>query len=216
MPARSAQTRSVYDWSGFYIGGHVGYGWRQINYFDRLNLVTGLRLPPWSHDSDGTFGGMQIGYNFRVTPTLIVGLEADLSVGNIRGDSIHPQETTHHYGRVRWFSTGRGRVGYSLNNVLIYGTAGLAWIGADRKRIQALGATNFSTLGTVETQSYSKLGWTIGGGLEFGLTSRWSIKAEYLYLASFDNFSDVWPLAQTSIGTDLRAHTARFGLNYRF
>ena len=64
----------------------------------------------------------------------------------------------------------RGRAGYAMNNVLIYATGGLAYGGGARRARRA------------STKRKSHLGWTLGGGVEVGLTPNWSAKAEYLYV----------------------------------
>ena len=61
----------------------------------------------------------------------------------------------------------RGRAGVAFNNVLVYGTAGLAY-------------GDFDTAGL--TESHASFGWTAGAGVEVGFTPRWSAKAEWLYL----------------------------------
>jgi outer membrane immunogenic protein len=57
-PVRS-QLATIYDWTGFYAGGHVGGG--------------------WVGDGDGGFlGGGQVGFNYQVRPW-VFGVEADFS-----------------------------------------------------------------------------------------------------------------------------------------
>src|SRR5208283_3726253 len=68
-----------------------------------------------------------------------------------------------------WFGTLRGRAGYAMNNVLLYGTLGIAYGGG---KIQS---------GAFE-ETNTHFGWTAGGGIEVGLTRNWSVKAEYLYV----------------------------------
>ncbi len=206
-----------YDWSGFYVGAHFGYGSRYTNRDNRRDLVTGTPSDPYGYFADGGLGGLQIGYNFLIMPRLIAGIEADVSKASI-GRTIPIPNTNLVDGpsRVTWFATARGRIGWTIDNALIYGTGGLAWINSDRTRIQASGTVNGATPGTIETVSKSNLGWTAGGGIELGISRRWTAKAEYLYVASFDTLTTVFPLAQRTSRDDLRVHTVSIGLNYKF
>ena len=68
-----------------------------------------------------------------------------------------------------WFGTVRGRVGYAFNNILFYGTGGLAF-----------GELRGETFGLSE--SHTNAGWTAGVGAEFGFAPNWSAKVEYLYV----------------------------------
>ena len=73
-----------------------------------------------------------------------------------------------------WFGTVRGRVGYAFNNILFYGTGGLAF-----------GELRGETFGLSE--SHTTAGWTAGVGAEFGLAPNWSAKIEYLYVDLSDS-----------------------------
>jgi outer membrane immunogenic protein len=72
--------------------------------------------------------------------------------------------------------------------------------------------------------SKTKLGWTVGGGLEWALTRNWSVKAEYLYL-NFGSIDAAGVIRNPipagyanaiSTSTDLAAHVARAGVNFKF
>src|SRR5262249_27870110 len=89
-PITKAPPPAYYNWTGFYIGGHVGYGWG-----DSDVSIVGLGGPAWnpyfpdpfrprSFDSNGFIGGGQIGYNFQ-TGSIVFGAEADISYSNIDG-----------------------------------------------------------------------------------------------------------------------------------
>ena len=60
-PVRS-QLATIYDWTGFYAGGHVGVG--------------------WVGDGDSSFlGGGQVGFNYQMRQW-VLGVEADLSAAS--------------------------------------------------------------------------------------------------------------------------------------
>ena len=107
-PAYKAPPMALFNWTGFYIGGHAGYGWGEAE-----NL-----------EPTGWFGGGQIGYNWQYAPNWVFGLEADLSGGDIndRG-GVAPLADT----KTNYFGTARARLGYTVDRVMVYGTGGLAW-----------------------------------------------------------------------------------------
>jgi opacity protein-like surface antigen len=220
FPGTATQARSVYDWSGYYAGGHFGYGWRPTHSSVRVNVVSGSSLPAWSHTAEGWLGGLQIGRNYLLGPHVLVGVEADISFSNIFDNLYPPFQTPPNAARVersvRWFGTARGRLGWINNNILIYGTGGLAEINWSLKRTQLVTTVNAATPGTIESTSFWNFGWTVGGGVEAAVNQRWTIKAEYLYLQSFNDTTWTWPLAQIMATRDLRLHVARIGMNYRF
>ena len=85
-----------------------------------------------------------------------------------------------------------------LNNILVYGTAGLAF-----------GDLEANVLGFKE--SHIGFGWTAGLGLELGLTQNWSVRAEYLYVGLGSNNFGI-----TGRSHDLDSNVFRMGVNYRF
>ncbi|MBI3698861.1 MAG: porin family protein [Afipia sp.] len=127
-----------------------------------------------------------------------------------------------------WLWTARARAGWTVSNALIYATGGLA--------ISELTAANFfldnasTVVGANGSGSGSarevKVGYSIGGGAEWSLTRNWSIKAEYLFVdlgevqavarVTNPNFAGGTPANLVTTSTDLTAHIARFGANYRF
>ena len=97
-----------------------------------------------------------------------------------------------------WFGTVRGRAGVAFSNVLVYGTAGLAY-----------GDLRLDTAGL--TESHASIGWSAGAGIEVGFTPRWSAKAEWLYLDLMDR-----GFSGTGTNNGLAANLIRFGVNYHF
>ena len=98
-----------------------------------------------------------------------------------------------------WFGTLRGRAGYALNNVLFYGTGGLAF-----------GELQGATFGLSE--SHTNAGWTAGVGAEVGLTQQWSAKIEYLYV----DLSESTFVTTTHVSNGYRFGLFRAGINYHF
>lgn len=183
MPVAQAPVEAMvpeqasFDWSGFYIGAFGGYGWGETD--DGFDSV----------DIEGALAGGTVGYNHQMGQ-FVVGLEADGAWSGIEGDDAAFDTS------IDWLSTVRGRVGFALDNFLIYGTGGAA-----------IGEVSYDD-GIVD-DSDTRVGWTAGGGVEAAVTDNISIKGEYLYV----------DLGEEEIGgtdVDINAHTVRGGINYRF
>ncbi|HET7678537.1 MAG TPA: outer membrane protein [Xanthobacteraceae bacterium] len=169
-----APAYAAYNWMGPYIGANVGYQWGEI-------------AP--TEPSGGAFG-LQAGYNWQ-NGALVIGGETDIQWSNAE-DVVAPLKFAN-----SWFGTLRGRAGYAMNNVLAYGTGGLAYGGVE------LTAGGLS-------QSKTHFGWTLGVGAEVGLTPNWTARVEYLY---FD-LTDHTYFTGTSHG--LESSLLRAGVNYKF
>ncbi|WP_158813191.1 outer membrane protein [Methylocapsa sp. S129] len=191
-----------YNWTGFYIGVNAGYGWDGQNgrlsgdpslarFFSANIFPTSLSL-----NSGGGLVGGQIGYNWQVEPSWVLGLETDLQWAQINGsESLTPVPTrvvfdpfaTSISKTLDWFGTARLRAGFlPMPNVLVYGTGGLAY-GAVKVSFRTQD-TLFANLAAcpgdscaVGGNSATKVGGTLGGGVEVALNANWSIKGEYLY-----------------------------------
>ena len=166
-----------YNWGGAYAGVNLGYEW------GKLSNSAG--------NPSGFLGGVQAGYNWQ-SGQFVFGAETDLQVSGA-DDTFAPWKFSN-----PWFGTVRGRVGYAMNNILFYGTGGLAY-----------GSVKGTFLGLEETKS--TVGWAAGAGMEVGMTPNWSAKVEYLYM---DLSSRAYSITGTSNG--LSANILRFGLNYHF
>ena len=168
---------SLYNWRGAYLGLNGGYQWGKI---------TNSALEP-----SGFLGGVQGGYNWQFG-AFVIGGETDIQLSGA-DDTFAPWKFSN-----PWFGTLRARAGYALNNILLYGTFGLAYGGIDGQ------------LGTIE-ETQTHVGWTGGLGMEIGLTPNWSAKAEYLYMDLGNR-----PYAITGGSNGFESNILRFGINYRF
>jgi opacity protein-like surface antigen len=210
----------AYDWSGFYVGGHFGYGWGHDNVpFGQLISPPNTINPGNSGEFNGAIGGLQSGYNFAVVQKYFLGVEFDVSTTNMKGERlipiVNPTFRANHAVKLDWFGTVRARVGYSFDNTLIYGTGGLAWATIKTTRTQLSGSVFTSTPGLSEQSTFTSLGWVIGGGIEFALTQRWSTKLEYLY-ADIGTTTITRDLIRQYVQISDRWSIARVGLNYKF
>jgi outer membrane immunogenic protein len=166
-PAPAAEMPYVgVNWNGLYLGVNGGYGWVQ----DATSF-------------EGAFGGGQIGYNIQ-RGNLVFGLEADIQGSDIKQTN----------GMViDYFGTARGRLGYSFDRALVYGTGGYAY------------ASGNDVFNSKTTQD----GWAAGGGIEYKFGPSWSGKFEYQYLDFAGNGTTL-----RVPNKDVAVDTVRLGLNY--
>jgi outer membrane immunogenic protein len=183
-------------WTGLYAGANIGGGWGAGSGNSNFWNVFGLNGGVTNHLGGGVLGGLQVGYNYSLTPLFLVGLETDF-----QGTSM-PAFTGN--GGLDWFGTLRGRVGVTIMpTLLIYGTGGFAY-GEFRS-----GVTQSSAIQT---------GWTAGGGVEWMFMPNWSAKLEYLYSdisgGNVNGFNA--GIGINNVNNHTRWNTVRAGVSYHF
>lgn len=181
----------AWSWTGFYLGGNVGYSWGNSNTTASfLDLTVGglLAAPSQSFSMDGVIGGGQIGYNWQYEKW-VWGLEADIQGSGQQGSAtfVCPAGCggvgfgtviDNLTERLDWFGTVRGRLGFTVTpNWLLYATGG--WAYGD---YEAKGTLTGSGGVTPFDISAIKSGWTVGGGVEARIVGNWTGKVEYLYI----------------------------------
>ncbi|MBA7466869.1 hypothetical protein ES707_02061 [subsurface metagenome] len=190
----------VYNWTGFYIGGHVGGAFAGDN---------GLQ------SNDARFlGGVQAGADYQFAPNWVLGAEAQYSwlSGGTNNNLIFPAGTVVN-GRVAdQIGSVTGRIGYTWGPGLIYAKGGYAW--RDGNTIGVANAAGVPQPFT--TSGNSKDGYTVGAGLEYLFAPNWSAKAEYQYY-NFGN-TTLTTAPVDAVGARFRndEHSVKVGVNYRF
>jgi outer membrane immunogenic protein len=241
LPVKAAPMpmAAVYNWTGFYIGGNIGYSWGRSN--DLSTFTNGAGTVLFSNSSsinlDGVVGGGQVGYNWQVT-NWVWGLEADIQGTDEKGSRNFTCATsvcTPPFGviavfpgpavpvtpmdqKIEWFGTFRGRAGFlATPTVLLYGTGGLAY--GDVRTAETIGAGAFAF-----TNTETRFGWTVGAGVEGAIGGNWTAKLEYLYV----DLGRTTGTFQTTIGalgggvlssnysSHITDNVLRAGVNYRF
>jgi outer membrane immunogenic protein len=207
--------------SGFYVGGNVGFVSSRFAYNDRDQMLVVSRIV--ANDTSWT-AGVQVGYDwdFRCN-CVILGLVADWNWSNaeprvrLTPDAVNSDikiET-----ELRWLTTIRGRAGhvFGADAFLFYITGGAAY--ADFKASFHLSPPLASTR-RVESFSKKRWGWTAGFGGEFALLCKWTLNAELLYMrfakknVTLANPGGVIPLSDVILHDN--AWVGRLGLNYHF
>jgi len=218
-PAAVPVLPPVYNWSGFFVGGHLGYGWGadSMRLTPDSSYAAGTIVPAIAADPRGVVAGVQYGTNWQFD-RLVLGTESDFSFTDIRRSQTiltgSPTVTNTGEQKLPWFGTTRVRAGYTLqDNLLIYATGGLA-NGTAKGSFSAIGPG----IGAIGSRSKTLWGWNVGGGLEYGL-GPWSAKVEYLHydigtltFYTIDTISGAHIRAQTKFAGDM----VRVGVDYRF
>ena len=200
----AAASKAVYNWTGFYLGGHVGYGGGSFGPGTNPLPDQGVFLP---HSVTGLIGGYQVGYNLQLSNHVMLGIEADASFPSpVDAPRLTPApfNTTLDY-----VGTVRGRVGYAFGTWLPYVTGGFAW-GHSHVNINDGGSSIVSSPGQYQT------GWTAGVGVEFAVSGNWSAKAEYAYIDLSRRMYDLSGFGLPGVNVDPKINLVKFGLNYHF
>ena len=211
-----------FTWTGFYVGGNVGYGFGNDEDSD-ISDSGGRDLDSFGLDADGFFVGAQVGANYQMD-SFVIGIEADIQKSWM-DDSIHVSP----YGfddsldasvDIDWFGTVRARAGIAWDRVLVYGTGGLAFGSIDYNARIEYDAPLTAKLSSDDVE----WGWVLGAGVEYALTDNWTVKGEYQYInlgdvtasgpIRDDDGDDTGDTARSS--RDIDFHTVRIGINYKF
>jgi outer membrane immunogenic protein len=199
MPVAAAVVVPAFNWTGFYLGAHVGYGWAQHRYTDFSGVFA-----PGSATANGFFGGIQGGYNWQINQ-FVVGIEADISASAIRRTYALGGGDTYRIA-VPFMSTVRARAGFAADRALFYVTGGLGVATFQDRVFDAL------PVPTTFTASSTRAGYVLGAGIEYAFTQNWTAKIEYNYFGFGDRRNVITRLDR--IRTDI--HTVKLGVNYLF
>lgn len=191
MPTKAAYKApalpAMYNWSGFYVGGHIGYG------SAKFDFNTGVD----SGSSGSLIGGGQLGYNWQ-SGNIVWGLEGDVSAAGMQKGQSSPIEA-----KVDLLASIRGRLGLAFDRVLVYGTGGGAYVH---------GKSDANTFGTNLSTNPSNFRGVAGGGIEWAFTNNLIVRAEaldYFGSKSFDIGGD--------LGNKINnIWVARTGVSYKF
>ncbi|HEY0330177.1 MAG TPA: outer membrane beta-barrel protein [Rhodopseudomonas sp.] len=183
LPARYTKApppvAAVYDWTGFYIGANGGWGQSHDN---RSNDTTATFLG--SYDGDGAVAGGQIGYRAQYS-SWVFGLEIQGNWADLHGSTaIATGAATTIHSKLDAFGLFTGQLGYAWNNALLYVKGGAAVTDRNYDFI-----SNTTGLVTASTGYNTRLGATVGVGLEYGFYSNWSLGVEYDHI--FENKHNV-------------------------
>jgi high affinity Mn2+ porin len=203
LPIKAPVRATIYDWTGFYVGGQVGYG--------RGSLGPGANPIPdqavfFPHSLTGMMSGFQAGYNLQLPNRVVLGVEADVSFASPVDRpklGLAPFNTTLEYA-----ATARGRIGYAFGTILPYVTGGLAW-GQSRVNVNAVDGSLLSS------RLLPHVGWTADLGMEMAVGGNWTAKIEYDYIDLARRTYGLGDAMLPNLNVDPRIHEIKVGLNYQ-
>ncbi len=233
--------RPVTNWGGFYAGLTFGRAWENTGsnsafsqaYDHSFDVIDSNRLANRSFQ-----GGVDLGYNFQLFNKMVFGIEGDwIKTNNSdefcrQTDTFSADCTDNNNGflslrsKTDWLSTLRGRMGYAFDDVLLYGTGGVAVSQTDT----SIGLTCLANgCGTgFDHQNFTKnfsdlnVGYSIGAGAEWAFAGNWRTRLEYMHYHIGSPSEEVHTFDGT-VGDQYSSwkqisnyDVVRVGLNYRF
>jgi high affinity Mn2+ porin len=197
--------------SGFYVGGHMGYlfGNGTATLADPIGIQSAGGTTPY-----GTFyGGVHGGYEHHFASRLMLGVELDMSFANYSDLanvlSYRATATGTANEQLEYLSSLRGRAGYDIGSLTPFVTGGIAWASTRYSR------TDLTTGNEDASPSNVRVGWTVGGGLDYRLDPRWTTRLEYLY-TNLGLTGHLFGAAPARYDSQYDLHQFRVGLNYKF
>ncbi len=196
------------NWTGWYIGAHAGANWQRA---DSNTTINSYGIGPFSTTGTGFIGGGQIGYNWQ-HGNFVFGLEGDGSWLSGKGTASTGTGSPPYSAvsnKISWLSTIRARFGLAVGDTMAYATAGFAFGGVKNSLVVG-GSTPFYS------ESKTRTGWVVGGGVEHMLNRHWTIGLEGLFV-DLGRSTAVYP-NDTSKTTKFsnQAVIGRVKLNYKF
>jgi outer membrane immunogenic protein len=190
----------LFTWTGFYVGGQIGYG------FGRDGISSPAAGVFTSTSPNGVVGGAHVGYNYQINQ-FVVGLEGDVDGTSISKSVLSPVSLATYGARIPVEGSVRGRVGYAWDRALFYATGGAAFADIQNTYNGPTGFYSYST---------GRVGWTVGGGIDYALTNNWSIRGEYRY-SDFGRTTYQAPTpAAIAVNNHITEHAVRVGFSYKF
>jgi outer membrane immunogenic protein len=182
----------IFTWTGIYVGGQIGYAWgtgtNQFTGFDPFFLGGVAFTNNVGGTPNGVIGGAHVGYQYQIpqwswfsSSGVVIGLEGTVDGTSLRntavaafadGTTVSAQTRADVQGSIR------GRLGVAWDRALIYATGGVAFGGFNTDLSIANGGFPFFATANV---SNTRVGWTVGGGIDYAITNNWSVFAEYRF-----------------------------------
>ncbi|WP_176083226.1 outer membrane protein [Martelella sp. HB161492] len=178
-PTMTYSAPKANNWSGAYVGGALNYDWGTFKSGD--------------FNASGYGGTLFGGYNLQ-DGSVVYGVEGDLS------NSSQEQSVGNAHFEQGWNGSLRGRVGYSFDPILLYGTAGVA-------------ATDTKAVDYASSENQGAFGYTVGAGAEAMITDNLSARLEYRYT---DYGDQKYNLASGNYKQGFEENTVKAGLAFHF
>jgi len=210
QPAAPVTSAPSFSWTGFYVGGELGWLRTDPDYTTGAVLLGTPFLVSATTGKDGLSYGILAGYNYQAG-NVVLGVEGDFegwTVGKIRYTSITGDFLTAHS---KWGGSVRGRLGFAADRTLFYVAGGAAFVSSE---------TSIPTTGISVGGDDTRVGWTVGAGIDYAFTNNWFTGLEYRY-SQFESKSLVYPIPVLNLGTiglkqDLSNNQVTARIGYKF
>jgi outer membrane immunogenic protein len=194
LPARMEPVAPVayaptFSWTGVYLGGELGWIRTDPEYTTGAVLLGAPFVVSSASSKNGLSYGLLAGYNYQ-TGNLVLGVEGDFqgwTVGKIRYTSITGDFLT---AQSKWGGSVRGRIGYAVDHALFYATSGAAFVSNN---------TSIPTTGITIDGDGTRVGWTVGAGVDYAFTNNWFTGLEYRY-SQYQSKSFIYPIPILGLG----------------
>jgi outer membrane immunogenic protein len=179
-PGADSPAIAAYDWTGVYVGGSVGAGRQSLDWRFTNPTPPSCCAPFSASESEGVYGG-HVGAQIQFGH-IVVGAE----LGDIWSFDGSFAGKTGCVGTSPGFTceakirsgilTAGPRLGWAVDNWLLYGTGGYAEGGVFSKGVAANG-TVFDY-----SRTHYRDGWFAGGGVEYALAKNIIFGVEYQHI----------------------------------
>lgn len=209
----------VFTWTGLYVGGQVGYEFGKSNAFASAGNRVGLSAA--NVNANGVIGGAHVGYNFSTQSLgfgnfgglgaggLVLGVEGDVDGSNYKSNYLLGAVSDATRQDIQ--GSVRGRLGVAFDRFMVYGTGGAAFGDLKNSYVNTIN-------GLSDNSSHTRVGYTVGGGIEYAITNNFSLRAEYRY-TDYGTFTENLA-GSTAGGLNVRHHETnnrvQGGFSYRF
>jgi outer membrane immunogenic protein len=204
----------VYNWTGCYVGGNVGFGWQDNHAYDpQIGFYAG------GETANGVVGGGQIGCDWQTGPW-VFGFQGMFDGTDLNSSHINPISPTGADAlgtNTRWFATQTARIGMTVTpQALFYVKGGAAEASFNY-------SDNDPTVPYYGSASATRFGWTVGAGFEYSFAPNWSAFVEYNYMGFGSNATTLTYTAPNPANATPYIYnetnnlqTVLVGVNYRF
>lgn len=221
----------IFTWTGFYVGANAGYAFgsdsrqRFIGNPVLVNTLVPAGVVPSGLDTDGDgfTGGVQAGFNYQIGQ-FVVGVEGDINYIDVDRSRTFSSPAlggtvTEFKSELDYLATLRARLGFAVDRLLVYGTGGFAF-----GEVGYSGSITAPGLLWSGSSSDTRVGYALGGGLEYAFTNNITAKVEYLYYdlgrQNYTLAAQTAAAANTGAFGSVRGETkgsiVRAGLNFKF
>jgi outer membrane immunogenic protein len=239
-PIRPATVVFAYNWTGVYIGGFVGGAWGGRDASSTEPCAIGFAAPGCSYNiaaggvdninglGASFIGGATMGYDWQAPGSpWVFGLEGEVGYLNLNSrvlDINSPAGASNGFDNTRIgnvYGVIAGRLGFAFNRTLFYMKGGAAFVQKHYDFTDNCVAAPCGPNTLLISRDSTDVTWAAGGGLEYAFSNNWSIKGEYLYLATRETFSasgirSDGLFTYNITHSDPGVHAAKLGVNYRF